>query len=306
MKHIVLGYARDVHAQHVLAQLAQRGLDAVLLESQKFPLSSSLSIYPGRNAGFLSVDGAVIDLDDIASVYWRNFSGVTAETTKDTRGTPTDIAYFDSMACLRSWFQMKNATRWLNSWDAFQMHQEKPRQLELVAQAGITIPETYVGNNADHIIEFCNRVTPTIFKPVYGGAHTQLVTPAHLDRSHLQGALSASPVTLQKFIDGTNVRTYVLGGQCFTAELPTDHVDFRSDAQARPVAIATPDHIARQCALILEVLGLAWSAVDWRRDLEGNYYFLEANPSPMFIGFEKMTGYPLTQTLLDLMTGQAQ
>jgi hypothetical protein len=31
--------------------------------------------------------------------------------------------------------------------------------------------------------------------------------------------------------------------------------------------------------------------------------FLEANPSPMFLGFEKATGLPLTEALVKLLTG---
>ncbi len=306
MKHIVLGYERDAHVRHVLDALARRGHDAVLLESQKFPLSVSVSVYPGRNAGSLGIDGKTIDFDQIASVYWRSFSGVTAETTKASRGTPTDIAYFDSMACLRSWFQMRNGTRWLNSWEAYQQHQEKPRQLELVAQAGVTIPDTYVGNDPQQVIAFCERVPSAIFKPVYGGAHTQQVTPQHLAPAHLQAALAQSPVTLQQFIAGTNVRTYAMGEQCFSVELPTTQVDFRADQSARPIPVATPDAVATQAAAIRKVLGLRWTAIDWRRDQDGAFYFLEANPSPMFIGVEKMAGVPLTDALIDLMTGAAQ
>lgn len=305
MKHLVLGHARDAHAQHVLAQLTLRGHDAMLVETHKFPLSVALSVYPGSNSGDLTIDGVTVELGDIGSVYWRNFCGVTAETTRANRGSATDIAHFDSMACLRSWFQMKNGTRWCNSWDAYQMHQEKPRQLEVVAQTGVTIPETYIGNNADKIIAFCSRVDSVIFKPVYGGAHTQRVTAAHLNPEHLRAALAQSPVTLQRMIEGTNIRTYVIGDQIFSAELPTEEVDFRSDTASRPVAIDTPAAIARQSRGIREVLGMEWTAIDWRRDADGQYFFLEANPSPMFMGFEKMCGYPLTEALLDLMTGSS-
>ena len=34
---------------------------------------------------------------------------------------------------------------------------------------------------------------------------------------------------------------------------------------------------------------------------DGQYVFLEANPSPMFLGFEAQTGLPLTAALADLL-----
>ncbi len=303
MKHLILGHASDPHVQHVTAALAQRGHAAHLIESQRFPLSLRMSLEPGTGIGSITLaDGSVIGMDDIGSVYWRNFCGVTGETTRATRGSESDIAYYDSMACLRSWFQLKNQTRWCNSWEAFQSHQEKPHQLGLVAGTGVTIPRTYVGNNSADILRFCSEVPEAIFKPVYGGGHTERIVPEHLLESHLTAALSKSPITLQQYIGGTNVRTYVIGERHFSAELRSDSIDFRTDNRASTIPLTLPPELAAQLPRIMAVLGLRWTAIDWRRDQDGKYYFLEANPSPMFVGFEKNSAYPITDALLDLLT----
>ena len=303
MKHLVLGHVRDQHAQHMMARLAARGHDTALVQSPSFPATLSLSIYPGSSGGALQLeDGATVAFEDIGSVYWRNFGGVAAESTRATRGTTADIAHFDSMACLRSWMQMKNGTRWFNSWEAFQSHQEKPHQLSLVAGAGVRIPRTYIGNHADHIRAFCEQVPEAIFKPVYGGSSTQRITARHLEGDHLANALTQAPITLQEYVAGTNVRTYAIGSTCFTAELVSDKVDFRDDRGLQIVPIDTPPGLAAATAAIMRVLGLRWTAIDWRRNVQGEYYFLEANPSPMFIAFEKRSGYPITDTLIDHMT----
>ena len=63
----------------------------------------------------------------------------------------------------------------------------------------------------------------------------------------------------------------------------------------------TPQEV-EQVAGIMRVLGLRWTAIDWRRDAAGEYYFLEANPSPMFIAFEQHSAYPILDTLIDAMT----
>ncbi|MBQ5947272.1 RimK family alpha-L-glutamate ligase [Massilia sp. ST3] len=303
MKHLVLGHARDPHAQHMLARLAARGHSAGLVQTQVFPSAFTISMYPGRSLGALRLeDGTAVDLEDIGSVYWRNFGGVEAESTRATRGTPADIAYYDSMACLRTWFQARNQTRWFNSWEAFQSHQEKPHQLALVAREGVRIPHTYVGNDPERILAFARMVPELIFKPVYGGSHTQRITGRHLAGEHLAKALKQAPITLQEFIDGTNVRTYAIGDQCFTAELHSDQVDFRADSGTRVVPIATPPELAAAAAAIMRVLGLRWTAIDWRRSHDGEYFFLEANPSPMFGAFERQSGYPITDVLIDAMT----
>jgi glutathione synthase/RimK-type ligase-like ATP-grasp enzyme len=48
-------------------------------------------------------------------------------------------------------------------------------------------------------------------------------------------------------------------------------------------------------------LGLVFTGIDFRRTPEGQYVFFEANPSPFFSVFEDCTGYPVTQSLVELL-----
>ena len=43
------------------------------------------------------------------------------------------------------------------------------------------------------------------------------------------------------------------------------------------------------------------SGIDFRRTPEGQYFFLEANPSPMFLGFQRRADLPLTERLIALL-----
>jgi D-alanine-D-alanine ligase-like ATP-grasp enzyme len=52
---------------------------------------------------------------------------------------------------------------------------------------------------------------------------------------------------------------------------------------------------------IARTLGLVWTGIDFRLTPDGVYVFLEANPSPMFMGFEKYAGLPLTDSLAALL-----
>ena len=44
------------------------------------------------------------------------------------------------------------------------------------------------------------------------------------------------------------------------------------------------------------------SGIDLRQTADGLFYFFEANPSPMFLGFEARCPLPLTNSLLSLLT----
>ena len=50
-------------------------------------------------------------------------------------------------------------------------------------------------------------------------------------------------------------------------------------------------------------LDLLWTGIDLRLTREGQYVFLEANPSPMFLGFQHRCGLPLMESLAELIMG---
>jgi glutathione synthase/RimK-type ligase-like ATP-grasp enzyme len=213
------------------------------------------------------------------------------------------IAFNDSMSLLRSMLQACPA-RWINSWKAYQFHKEKPLQLWAVKQLGVTIPATLISNDPEVILEFCKHQYQhqrMIFKPVYGGAHTQTVTPDHLNQERLTLALKTAPITIQAYIPGTNIRSYVIGTTVYSAEIRSSALDFREDIAAELIPLTLPDSIAQACVQIARRLFLEWTAIDWRRTPSGEYFFLEANPSPMFLHFEAQTGFPITAQLVNLL-----
>ncbi|TMP77376.1 hypothetical protein CWB73_20190 [Pseudoalteromonas phenolica] len=302
MAYIVLGQKQDQHAQYMLEKLKMRGLDAYLLSTHDFPRNVQFSYCPTEEDGSLTLnDGQILKLSEIKAVFWRGFSGVSDESTRENYLSFDSIAAQDSLACLRTWFLLDNGTVWMNSWQAFQHHKEKPLQLTKVKRLGVNIPKTYIGNNLEDVKAAYDQLEQSIFKPVFGGAHTEMLTDEHLSSERLADALAKSPITVQKFIAGTNIRTYVVGDKTISIELKSEKADFREDENTVLTVIETPKQIAEQAKAIKSELFLNWTAIDWRRDEQGNYYFLEANPSPMFIGFERQSGVPLTEYIIDEM-----
>ena len=108
-------------------------------------------------------------------------------------------------------------------------------------------------------------------------------------------------MTLQAYIPGTNIRSYVLGETVYSAEIRSPAVDFRADRQAAVLPVEVPQQVQQQCVAIARALLLSWTAIDWRLTPEGQYVFLEANPSPMFLHYERQTGFPITQDLVRLL-----
>lgn len=296
---LILGHPTEGHVVHMQAALQQEGVQVRCLETHQFPTQLRLSWQADKQQGSIAwADGEEWMLHEIHRVFWRQIAGVVIPNLDDQH--QQWVAYNDSMSLLRSLMQAQ-PRQWINSWEAYQFHKEKPLQLSTVQQLGVNIPKTLVSNDPNQVTAFVHALDKVIYKPVYGGAHTQLVTEAHLEPQRLQLALSLSPATFQEYIPGTNVRTYVIGETVFSAEIRSSTLDFREDASAELLPISLPDAVRQQSLEITQALKLQWTAIDWRLSASGDYVFLEANPSPMFIYFEQQTGYPITSTLVQLL-----
>lgn len=298
MTILILGGLDDEHACHVLEHLRGRGADAELLDSRWFPASLRIAYDPAGGGGHLSLPGGrVLPLDEVSAVYWRCYNNVGAADLPDPE--QAYIAANDARGLFES-LLIEMPARWVNGWRAYQLHQTKPVQLARVAALGVDVPATLLGNDPDAVRQFAARHPRCIFKPVQGGAHTRRLTPAHLSDDNLRN-LAWAPVTLQEEVPGTNVRAFVAGERVLAAEVNTEAVDFRDDPEPRIAAHALPAAVAEGCRRVARALELVWTGIDWRRTPEGRYVFLEANPSPMFLGFEARSGLPLTASLADLL-----
>ncbi len=298
MNILILGNADDPHSVHLHQALKNAGAFVEYWDTRYFPTQCQLSWSPGDRTGQITLPTKTLALHEIRSVFWRSFLGVAIPTLPEAN--QQRIALNDSMSVLRSLLQLPSI-RWVNSWQAYQFHKEKPLQLSTVHQLGVKIPDTLVTNDAIALVEFVNRHSALIFKPVYGGAHAQWVTPEFLQPERLRLSLKIAPVTLQEYIPGTNIRTYVIDQTVYAAEIKSSALDFREDAAAKLTPIVLPEAIRLQSIAIANALFLEWTAIDWRLTLTGDYVFLEANPSPMFIHFEQQTNFPITDSLVNLL-----
>lgn len=159
------------------------------------------------------------------------------------------------MSVLRVMMQACPAS-WINSWKAYQFHKEKPLQLKTVQFLGIKIPQTSITNDPNNVIQFAQSHQKVIFKPICGGTHTQILTPSHLEPKRLNLSLKIAPITLQEYIPGTNIRTYVIGDSVYSAEIRSQFLDFREDVKAELIPVELPQQVKQQCYGIAQALFL--------------------------------------------------
>lgn len=296
---LVLGDPKDEHAAHIAHELETRNADVEFLASDDFPEKIQARWRPDRSGEIVLACGRPCSTAEIQSVYWRNYGGYSSPNLP--HAGQQHIALNDSRSLFESML-WDLPVRWVNGLAGFEMHQTKPRAFARVAALGVLVPDTIWTNDPDAVRRFAAD-RECIFKPVQGGAHTEPLTAEHLSDEHLQN-LKYAPITLQQMVSGVDIRVFVVGDDVFACEIQTDQLDFRNDAAPEITAIDLPAAIADQSHAIAAGLHLCWAGIDFRRDAEGAWWFFEANPSSMFLGFEQRTGLPISDALCSLLMKQ--
>lgn len=304
-----MGTPEDEPSVIIHHKLTVKGQLSGFLDTTLFPGTVKLSFDPcDPKAGWLvlgepltvnnNVNPKSISLADIRSVYRRWSRGVLAPPEPDP--VLQEAVYWNLDSAIGSFFRCMDCL-WVNPQEATEMHNYKGYQLKLLQQAGLKIPETLITNQPEEMRAFYERLNQkVIYKPVRGWAYTELLKEADFAPENLTG-LSRSPVKLQEYIPGTDIRAYVVGNDIFAMEIQSQTLDFREDTSAQRVRVELPDSVMEDCLKLAQTLGLVFTGIDLRRTPEGEYVFFEGNPTPVFVYDEQASGYPISDRLVDML-----
>ena len=155
----------------------------------------------------------------------------------------------------------------------------KPLQTRAARACGFQVPDALLTNDPEQARTFAARHGLVVYKAA-GGTRTFTGMLDLADTGRLR-RLGTCPVYLQRYIAGTNVRVHVVGAGAFGVEIASDAVDYRRDVrEMSPISLPAP--VAGKCRAVAKTLELLVTGIDLIRAADGEWYFLEANPSPAF------------------------
>jgi hypothetical protein len=183
----------------------------------------------------------------------------------------------------------------VNPVETLLIHFAKPYHLERLRNAGIPVPKTLVTSNPDKVLEF-SKNRDVIYKPVAGGAMCRLLKEEDKKPERLE-SLWTAPVQFQEYIEGQDIRVFVLDGQVIAAFVVAgEGIDYREKTiQLEPFAV-TPE-IEKLCIKACRALGLIFSGIDLKLRPDGSVVCIECNPSPMFEGFDQVAPVSIVSQL---------
>jgi ribosomal protein S6--L-glutamate ligase len=200
----------------------------------------------------------------------------------------------------------------LNSSQSLSNAKNKFFALQVLAKAGLPIPQTMMVHNLQNIKEVVKKLggLPVVLKLFRGSQGKGVILSENL--SSLESILTAVwaigyDIILQKYYPetrGEDIRILVLGDKIIGAmrRIPKKG-EFRSNIhQGGKMKKVNLSHEEKDLAIrAVRVLGLNLAGVDIMRTSKGTL-ILEVNGSPGFEGLEKITGANIARQIIDFAT----
>jgi glutathione synthase/RimK-type ligase-like ATP-grasp enzyme len=307
---LAVTHRADEHARPVLDALARQGAEAAVLDLALLPARGRLALgYGAPAARELRLDGLPpIEAARVRALWWRR-----PQSPVTRRGLPAARAEFAIRQTLEAVTgllgSLEPGARLVNHPWRDDAAAQKTLQLAAAERAGLTVPATLVTNDPEAARAF-------LAGRGRAGAVHKLVhaTPADWRRTRRVGTRGASglrglrdaPLILQERVPGVDVRVTIAGDDLFAAEIDARRSsspdDFRGfEPQCRFASCRIPHREEAGLRRLMDALGLAFAAIDFRRAADGRWCFLDLNPAGQWLFVERRTGQPITAALASLL-----
>lgn len=309
---LVVSTKVDMATDAVVQRLRNRDLPCYRLNTEDYPFKSTFAYYPAEMNGFghwLVCDGEPILVP--TSIWYRR---VRTPSTPD--GMDEGIATFcrqeTRAAIIGGVIGCK--TRWMSHPSAIWQAEYKPYQLELAAGLGLTIPRTVVTNDPSAVRSAFADFGDLIVKPtrsgyvIKDGAEYAIYT-SQLLAEHLDDLETArwSPSIYQSLIPKKyDIRVTVVGDRYFAVAIdspsdPAAQIDWRqTENPLLPhYPHELPGTLVARLRQLMEALHLTFGAIDLVETPEGEYVFLEVNPSGQWLWLDDMLNLGISDAVAD-------
>ena len=311
---LVVSSLADDHTVPVVDRLTDRGADVRLLDLSAFPTRLGLvaDYHPeGSRQSRLVDSDEDIDLSTVNAVWWRRPQPFHIDPDVSD---PTDaqFAYTECTQAMTGLFHALDAV-WMNPPSKDDTAGYKLYQLKIAQEVGLPVPPTRVTNDPTAARAFVAEHGPgdTIYKAFLAQPEawreTRVMTATEVA---LLDEVELAPVIFQEYVPADfDLRITAVGDELFAVAIDASDTDYPIDyrmtlGQAHVEPHELPATIREKLRTLMNRLGLVYGAIDMRRTPDGEYVFLEINPSGLWLFTEEPTGLPITDTVVDWFLAQ--
>jgi glutathione synthase/RimK-type ligase-like ATP-grasp enzyme len=312
---VILTQEMDPHADQMVLTLQKRGVNPIRFHTKDFPLKTRFTIKTGQGSKSsisISTDDWSFSRDGIHSIWNRrpDAPGLDPQLSDEEKR----MAFAECNASLLNFYRISNCF-WINHPDKNRVASSKTLQLEAARTLGFRIPDTLLTNDPAEVRNFFDAHRGNIVFKLQRATiwsderalaiYTSKVGKAQMEKLDL---LRHAPGLFQEYIPKrVELRITIIGNKVFAVALHSQEVskgsvDWRKATRdIRHEKFKLPSLIEKRLLRLTRNFGLQYAAIDMIVTPENEFIFLELNPNGQFGWIEDAVGYPLYETLADLL-----
>ncbi|MFE0151359.1 MvdC/MvdD family ATP grasp protein [Nonomuraea sp. NPDC059007] len=316
---LILASEESSEAQHVARALASRGEVPQWFDTAWFPAQAGLTaeLTPQGWKGALTTPQAVIDLEDISAIYYRQSQPYSfpANLSEPERRFATIETRFGLGGLLASL-----PAHWVSHPSHTADAEYRINQMASAAAVGFAVPASLLTNELHQARRFVTAqpngaVYKTIMHKIISEENqVKLIHTTAIDSSTIDQRINVAPHLFQhnveKAFDARVVATS--DGTCLGVAIHTRHPGARQDwttgySHLTYEATEIPVLVRQRCQALLALLQIEVGAFDFSIDSDGSWWFLEVNPSGAWAWIAEEAQLPIAEAIADLlMKGNAR
>lgn len=303
----------DLTADFLISELRRQGKAYFRFNTEDFPTRYQIHWSPEGSTTLTCHGKPALCLADVRSVWFRRPSlprapaGITSVSAQR-------YCEFESAAVLANLWRCFEQPLWVSHPDHIARASHKLLQLQAALRLGFHIPQTLVTNNRDVLLQFHDQLGGNVVGKVI---HQQrpdendpfIILTNRLARHEIAQDVSATPLMVQAYVEkGRELRVTVVGTQVFAVALysqavPEASIDWRRATLDVPHEIVElPVGLRNKLLAMINYFELRFGAFDLVETPDGEFYFLELNPNGQWAWLQQLTGVPIREALIDLLS----
>lgn len=308
---LILTNTDDLTADYVIIRLKELSIPYFRFNVDQFPTFYKIHrSFSCISKGSIESPHKVVRLEDISVIWYRRLLLPRKVEFFGQENAP--YVQHESRHFLEGTF-LSLLVPWVNPIGNVFVAERKLLQLQIAQECGLTIPKTCIANSPHELKQFMVD-SDTICKPIYSGlqitpsgnysAYTRAVSPAEmLDQDE---EIRLCPTLLQERIHKTSdIRITFFGERAFAVSITGEveqPLDWRHPGTAlKYKLIEVPAEVIAACKKMMQRLDLLYAAFDFVTGPNGEYYFLEVNPTGEWAWLDFTLGLNLRDELIQLL-----
>lgn len=306
VNYLIVSNTLDFSTDYVTAEMKNRNLKYLRINRDRF---SKYDVY--YKSGFLSIkmNGITYSItpSSLKSVFFR-----APVFIRSNKSYSLDEQLYRSQwsSFIRNLSVFTDA-KWLNHPMYTYQAENKMYQLEIAKSIGLKVPQTIVTNTTSDINDECMYVVKALDTPLFhdndNGIDTFTYSTVVNGASLKKSSLSEVPVIIQEYLnEKTDVRATIIGDKVYSVQILQDNHGISGDWRKTPksqlqyLPISLPKEIKNKLLLLMKKLNISFGGVDLIIS-DGDYYFIEVNPTGEWGWIEANTEYKIHNTIVEWM-----